>query len=90
MAPILLTILLTTIVNNTSTLISSPSRPLGVCEEIAIELHMAIKASLLTPQEANEILNRCHDLKEDHSTNDLYVHRIPRAMGNRIRNTITT
>jgi len=63
MTPILITILMTTLVNNASPAISSPTRPLNVCEEIGIELQLAIDASVLTPKEAQGILNRCYELK---------------------------
>ena len=90
MAPILITILMTTLVNNASPLISSPTRPLSVCEEIAIELQMAITANMLSPQEAYGILKRCYDLQEIQKPNDLYVRHNPRTMGHILSRTTAT
>ena len=90
MTPILITILMTTLVNNVSPLISSPTRPLSVCEEIAIELQLAIDASVLTPKEAYEILNRCYELQESQEPNGIYIRHNPRTMGHILNRTVTT
>lgn len=90
MAPILITILMTTLVNNLSPLISSPTRPLSVCEEIGIELQLAIDASILTPKEAYEILNRCYELQEIREPDGLYVRHNLRTMGHSLSRPTTT
>ena len=89
MAPILITILMTTLVNNVSPLISTPTRPLNVCEEIGIELQLAIDASVLTAKEAQGILNRCYDLQESQEPDGLYVRNHPRYMGHSLNRTST-
>jgi hypothetical protein len=90
MAPILITILMTTLVNNVSPMISTPTRPLSVCEEIAIELQLAIDASILTPEEAYEIFNRCYDLQKLQEPDGLYIRHNPRTMGHSLNRTTTT
>ena len=90
MAPILITILMTTLVNNVSPLISTPTRPLNVCEEIGIELQLAIDASILTTKEAQGILNRCYELQESQEPDGLYVRHYPRYMGHSFSRTATT
>jgi len=90
MAPILITILMTTLVNNVSPMISTPTRPLSVCEEVAIELQLAIDALVLTPKEAYEILNRCYDLQESQESNGIYIRHNPRTMGHILNRTTTT
>jgi len=90
MAPILITILMTTLVNNVSPMISTPTRPLSVCEEVAIELQLAIDALVLTPQEAYGILNRCYELQESQEPDGIYIRHNPRTMGHILNRTTTT
>ena len=81
---------MTTLVNNLSPLISTPTLPLNVCEEIAIELQMAITANMLSPQEAYGILKRCYNLQKIQESNDLYVRHNLRAMRHIVNRTNTT